>query len=224
MTKPRKKADKMAPANERGHLKIESMNGRSKEQLVAEAITQPQVLAAHTILNLNPQLAELDLATLTVEIKTQCKQASAGDLSKIEGMLVAQSLTLDALFNRLIARAMANSQEGYLNAAESYFRLALRAQNQARATGETLGALKNPPGVAFVRQANIAHGPQQINNGPPAAASGASHARETENQPTKLLEQTNGERLDFGATIATTSADTSLEAVGALDRTENDRG
>jgi hypothetical protein len=199
------------------------MNGRSKEQLVAEAITQPQVLAAHTILHLNPQLEQLDLTTLIAEIKGQCKQASAGDLSKIEGMLVAQSLTLDALFNKLIARAMANSEAGYLNATETYLRLALRAQSQARATGESLGALKNPPGVAFVRQANIAHGPQQVNNVQKPAALSASHARETENPPSKLLEQTNGERLEFGAKGSTSAVHTTLETVAAVNGTKNDR-
>jgi hypothetical protein len=44
-------------------------------------------------------------------------------------------------------------------------RLALRAQNQARATLETLSTVKNPPHPAtFVRQQNIAHGAQQVNN------------------------------------------------------------
>jgi hypothetical protein len=37
--------------------------------------------------------------------------------------------------------------------------LALKAQSQCRATLETLAAIKNPQPVAFVRQANIAHGP-----------------------------------------------------------------
>jgi hypothetical protein len=137
-------------------------------------------------------------------------------------MLVAQSLTLDALFNKLIARAMANSEAGYLNATETYLRLALRAQSQARATGETLGALKKPPGVAFVRQANIAHGPQQVNNSPQPVSADASHAREIKNQPNKLLEQTNGERLEFGAKDATSGADPCLETVAAVNGTKND--
>jgi hypothetical protein len=50
-----------------------------------------------------------------------------------------------------------------MGACETYLRLALKAQSQCRATLETLAAIRNPQPVAFVRQANIAHGPQQLN-------------------------------------------------------------
>jgi hypothetical protein len=54
----------------------------------------------------------------------------------------------------------------HFDAFERYLRLALKAQNQCRATLETLAAIKNPP-VVFTKQANINHGNgnQQINNG-----------------------------------------------------------
>jgi hypothetical protein len=52
----------------------------------------------------------------------------------------------------------------YVNAAETYMRLALKAQSQCRTTLETLAGIKNPASVTFVRQANVAHGPQQVNN------------------------------------------------------------
>lgn len=60
---------------------------------------------------------------------------------------------------------------------EINMRMALRAQNQARATAETLAAVKNPT-VVFARQANIAHGPQQVNNTLPRAASRSHKALE----------------------------------------------
>jgi hypothetical protein len=44
---------------------------------------------------------------------------------------------------------------------DRFTRLALKAQGQCRATIETLALMKNPPTV-FARQANIAHGPQQV--------------------------------------------------------------
>jgi hypothetical protein len=72
-----------------------------------------------------------------------------------------QAHTLNAIFNDL-ARKAAKSE--YINQMESHLRLALKAQGQCRATLETLAAIKNPQPVAFVRQANIAHGPQQVNN------------------------------------------------------------
>ena len=71
----------------------------------------------------------------------------------------------------------------------------LRAQSQCRATIETLAVIKNPQAVAFVRQANIAAGPQQVNNGM-SAAHAASRALENEFEPNRLLETQYGERLD----------------------------
>jgi len=47
--------------------------------------------------------------------------------------------------------------------------MALKAQGQCRTTLETLAAIKNPP-VLFAKRANIAHGPQHVNNGTPLTA------------------------------------------------------
>lgn len=52
----------------------------------------------------------------------------------------------------------------YQKPMESYLRMAMKAQNQCRMTLETLTTVKNPS-VVYARQANIAHGPQQVNNG-----------------------------------------------------------
>jgi hypothetical protein len=112
---------------------------------------------------------------------------------------------------------------GYLDAAERYLRLALKAQSQCRANIETLAEIKNPKPLAFVLQANIASGPQQVNNaGPEPSAS--SRARESENQPSKLLEQQRNERLDCGTARAAGGSHSSVEALGAIHRTEDDRG
>ena len=70
--------------------------------------------------------------------------------------------------------------------------------------------------MVFARQANIAHGPQQVNNGEP------SRARETQSEQSKLLEQTNGERLYTGATGAAVDADTHMETLGAVHGAEDD--
>ena len=51
----------------------------------------------------------------------------------------------------------------YVDQVDRYMRLALKAQGQCRATLETLATIKNPL-VVFARQANIAQGPQQVNN------------------------------------------------------------
>jgi len=78
---------------------------------------------------------------------------------------------------------------------EDKIRLALKVQAQLRATIQALADLKNPRPIAFVQQANIAHGPQQVNNA--ARPAGPSGARESANQPNELLEGPRGERMDI---------------------------
>ncbi|NOT89248.1 MAG: hypothetical protein HOP03_13860 [Lysobacter sp.] len=92
---------------------------------------------------------------------------------------------------------------------EINMRMALRAQNQARATAETLAAVKNPT-VVFARQANIAHGPQQINNTIPRA--------ENETAQNEVIEGIAHESMDAGTTGATGRSRQALETVGAVHR------
>lgn len=87
-----------------------------------------------------------------------------GDLKPVEGLLLAQGITLNAIFADMADRAAMNIGH-HPEAVERYMRLALKAQAQSRATLETLAEVKNPMRFAYVRQANIANGPQQVNNG-----------------------------------------------------------
>jgi hypothetical protein len=45
---------------------------------------------------------------------------------------------------------------------DTYLKPALRAQSQCRATSEALPDIEHPPVMGYVRQASIAHGPQQV--------------------------------------------------------------
>lgn len=58
-------------------------------------------------------------------------------------------------------------EQQYQRNLEAFLGLALKAQAQSRATILTLVDLKYPRQVAFVKQANIANGAQQMNNGAP---------------------------------------------------------
>jgi hypothetical protein len=120
---------------------------------------------ARTIAALDRSFGELDLEGLIPQLSQQVATVQSGDLGTAEEMLTAQAYTLDMLFHKLVMRSMQNIKEGYGEAGDAYMRLALRAQSQARATLETLSVVKNPPAGVFVRQANIAHGHQQVNNG-----------------------------------------------------------
>ena len=90
---------------------------------------------------------------------------------------------------------------------------------------QTLAEIKNPQSVAFVKQANIANGPQQVNNGVPSGrvtlAHAHAHAGIPASQSNKLLGLSHDQRLDTGATGAAVGADRQLEAVGARQRPED---
>jgi hypothetical protein len=186
---------------------------------VAEAAVQPSVHGAATLLQWKSIDHEIDLGELIAELERQSQFATSGRLERSEAMLIIQAHTLDAIFNKLARKA---SGAEYVNQFEAYLRLGLKAQGQCRATLETLAALKNPAPVAFVRQANIANGPQQVNNAPPTTD--PSRARETQNQPKKLLEQQYEEWLDGGAMQAAVSGNSSVEALGAVHGTKDNRG
>lgn len=146
----------------------------------------------------------LDTIDLMRELRRVGDEAVDGDLSRFEHMLATQALSLDVLFHDLMQRA---GRQGDLKSQEVLMRLALKAQAQTRATIETLAAVKNP--VPYIRQANIAQGHQQVNNGP-----GSARVKKRKSAPIKVME-TSDERLECGATAAAVRTDPALETVGA---------
>jgi hypothetical protein len=146
-----------------------------------------------------------------------------GDTIKLsERMLLSQAHALDVMFANLARRAASNIGQDRLPVVEAYMRLALRAQNQARMTLETLATIKNPP-VVFAKQANIAHGHQQVNNGDGGVSAGIARAGENGNAPNEQsrLTHDSGQSLDFGASAATGAGNPPLEAVAAVHRPAN---
>ena len=184
---------------------------------VATAVITPALAAARVILNAEGQNglgARLDLLALTESLNKQAAKVRAGNLAQVEKMLLSQATALQSLFARLVERGMdADLFPHY----ETHLRLALRAQAQSTRTLEVLANLKNPP-VVIAKQANIAQGHQQVNNGLPADDPG--RARETENSPSKLLEELPSERLDTGTAATTSGGDSEMATVGAVHRTE----
>ena len=170
-------------------------------------------MLAATTLRRCVRVEGVNLTALAEELTRQASTVQAGDLSRAEEMLSAQAHTLDAIFNQLPGRAV-NAE--YLPQLETFLKLALRAQSQARATWEAVSAIQNPPLAGYIEQANIAGGHQQINNG--------SRARETESAPTQLLEQVDGNRLESGTAGAGSAVDPTVATVGAVHRTEDAGG
>ena len=88
------------------------------------------------------------------------EKAEAGDLAFASRVLAAQAITLDSMFSELARRAALNMGE-YLNAAERYGRLALKAQTNCRATVEALTKLHQPR-EQTVRHVHVNEGGQAV--------------------------------------------------------------
>jgi ABC-type arginine transport system ATPase subunit len=198
-------------------LVMQQLPNESKARTVARTMLGPS--GAHSMTLYRLLLRELgDSTDLTVEaliheLADQCADVSRGDLTRPEAMLLAQAHTLEALFGDLTRLAYKNLNS--LDVVERLLRLAYRAQSQARATVETLAALKNPP-MVFAKQANVTSGPQQVNNG---------LAREIATSvPNKLLERASGQRLDSCEASGSVGRDSRVAPLETLDGSQNARG
>lgn len=108
------------------------------------------------------EFGNFDLDILMDTLEGAHRRIAAGDPSDMEAMLLAQAQALQSIFTTLAIRAC--QLLGNYREFDVFLRLALKSQSQCRNTLQTLVSMKNPRQVAFVSQANIAHGPQQINN------------------------------------------------------------
>ena len=139
-------------------LAIKKTTGRK----MADAALQPSFGAAVvTQAYLGSSGGEMGVTDLIDALKASTDEMSSGDMSRVDAMLLCQAHALQAIFVDLARRSVGIERPEHR---EASLRMALKAQNQCRMTLETLATVKNPPTV-FARQANIAHGPQQVNNG-----------------------------------------------------------
>lgn len=177
-------------------LQIKKEQGKSEERQFAEIGLSPIALNTMTArIFSRGGMGEIDITEAVSVMRDKVGKVNTGDTNELEATLTAQAVSLDAIFNELARRAALNMGE-YMQATETYMRLALKAQAQCARTIEVLAAIKNPP-VIFAKQANIANGPQQVNNGTPA------HAGKNQNKQTKLIEgQGHGTMDTRGATKA----------------------
>lgn len=218
--------------------KTESKVVKAKELQRESKSRHEAILQAKTIVALAPSynasaivadftsvtVGEIEFMAAGKEIAKRCADVIGNKTGRMEEMLMAQAHSLDVMFASLSRRAAANMGQGegrFLNAADMYLKLALRAQNQCRMTLETLATIKNPP-VVFAKQANIANN-QQVNNGEavPVACAG-----ETGNQPNEQsrIGHDKGQSLDGGTLQGAIGGCPPLEAVAAGDRAQDRKG
>ncbi len=199
---------------------VESEDTRS--QTLAMLVTRG-VLSAATLKQYSGAGEDMEVPDLVTEMKKAGDEAVAGDLGRVERMLVYQAMSLDAIFNNMANRSF---KQDTFKGIEVLMRLALKAQAQARSTAEALALLKNP--MPYIKQANIAQGHQQVNNAYARAsghtsakgavleqsAQGRTHAENFQSVPNKLLEAEHDQRLDTRAQGAAGRANQKLESMG----------
>jgi len=202
----------MAGSKPKGTLKVTEKQGVSRERQLADVALDPLFGSAVIASSFGkPFSGETDFTAFYEALHDRARAIRDNKLGSAEDMLTAQAAALNAIFLELARRSGVNMGE-YIQAAETYMRLALKAQAQCRATLETLANIKNPP-VIYARQANIANGPQQVNNG----MLGTSPASNQPSPPNELLETEHGKRLEPGAPGAAIGSDPALEPLGTID-------
>ena len=153
----------------------------------------------------------LELEDAVDALSSSVKRVQSGEMSDAESMLMGQAVALNSIFNVLAVEARYQKS---LKQMEAYFRMSMKAQANCRLTLETLSTIKNPP-VVFVRQANIAHGAQQVNNASPDFLAHAANQKRARNE---LLKDDDGERVVSGKTRKAGRANSDVEAVGKIHR------
>lgn len=199
---------------------------KTPEQAVAEVALNPAVNAATVVDTYQKNIMgdDVDTDALVATLRASMDRSVAGDTSGLEAMLIGQATALQTIFVSLAKRAHHQQFQQHL---EAFLGLALKAQAQSRATIQAVIDLKFPRQATFVKQANIAHGPQQVNNAPAPKPHPPTNKRaragKTESAQTELLEQQHGERMDTGKTGAAGGADPHMETMEAVHRPQNTR-
>ena len=137
----------------------------------------------------------MDMDAMLEHLSGTFARVKSSDLHNLEAMLIGQASALQSIFTNLAMRA--NSQN-HLPHYQTFLGLALKALAQSRATISALVDVKYPRQATFVKQANIAHGPQQVKNGGAADADPAqltqaqAHGKQSAPEQNKLLEKDHG--------------------------------
>jgi hypothetical protein len=201
-------------------LRISEQKGKSRKRLLAELGMSSVLTNTNTTRSFaKAAVGELNLTEAVAVMREKVSAVNAGNLDGLEETLIAQAVSLNAIFNEMARRAYLNMGE-HLNATDIYLRLGLKAQAQCRATLQTLSDMKSPQPIAFVKQANIANGLQQVNNGL-APAGSASRGEIPGNRSNELLGLNHEQRLDTSTQGAAGGTHCHVEAMGAVVRSED---
>jgi hypothetical protein len=202
-------------------VRITAEGNDSDALAMAKATVSPSINAAVAVGAYQRNLFgdDIPLADLADVLRMQSKKVIDGDLSSMEAMLVGQAVALQSIFTSLVRRAQVQTQQRHL---EAFLGLGLKAQAQSRATIQALAELKFPKQVAFVRQTNVAHGPQQVNATIEAGA--APRTRKIRPAQTELKARPDGSTtMDAAAAAAASGSHPAIPHLGKIDRPDHAR-
>jgi hypothetical protein len=161
MTKP--KTDKKPPA--KPAVTVDAQQGETEADTMARVLVAP--FWRHGVLTHGLAVKAFDKVPgdphfddFGKAIKVKAKAVLEGDLKLASELLVAQALSLDAMFAELARRAAINFGN-YPLAAERYARLAFKAQANSRAAIEALAKLHQPR-EQIVRHVHVNEGGQAV--------------------------------------------------------------
>lgn len=162
MAKKAKPSDEMQPNNA---LTVEQTRDETGAQAMARKLLEPHLrhaLSARAFAGkvLGSEVEGPGIMDFVGHVQSVTGKAEAGDLAIASRLLAAQAITLDSMFTELARRAALNMGE-YINAAERYGRLALKAQGNCRATLEALARLHQPR-EQTVRHVHVNEGGQAV--------------------------------------------------------------
>lgn len=158
--------------------------------VVNASVNSMLVMDAFSANLLGPEASLKEMSASLRKLMDECK---AGKLDGIEEMLIGQAVALQGVFTSLARRATNQQYQRHL---EAFLNLSLKAQAQSRATIQALVELKYPRTTVIAKQANVANGHQQVNNGaavPTGAVVDEAPRVDEKNAPTELLkDQSHG--------------------------------
>lgn len=197
------------------------MKGGTESVALGGMLTDPALACAQVVERYGaPGLKhwrEINTTNAADALELTISEVQGGDLSYLEAMLVSQAVALQTMFVTLAQRAEAQTVRENISA---ILGLALKAQGQSRATIQALVELKHPRSTAFVKQTNIAHGAQQINNGVEPPREPVRAREEISTMPNKQLAQEvahGGTILDAGAACSAGRSNQELEPVAVVN-------
>ncbi|GGZ21586.1 hypothetical protein [Asticcacaulis endophyticus] len=144
---------------------VEPSKDETEGEAVARAILRPGIRHGDVASSFGSKIMGKgvtlpEIGDYTHYVNQVSKSAIEGDLTFASRTLAAQALTLDNMFTEFARRAAMNLGE-YINAAETYARLALKAQANSRATLEALAKLHQPR-EQTVRHVHVNEGGQAV--------------------------------------------------------------